>query len=92
MKSEIQALLHVWSDHSIQFKLKTVSKNQKIYEPIAHSLMNVVMKRQEGQSKTNMKNLIAKNRKVIDGNRKSGNSLESLLIISWRWMLSTYFL
>ena len=59
-KSETQTLLHVWSDQSIQFKLKTVSKNPKIYEAIAHSLMNVVMKRQEGQSKTNMKNLIAK--------------------------------
>ena len=80
MKSETQALLHVWSDQSIQFKLKVVSKNTKIYEAIAHSLMNVVMKRQEGQSKTKMKNLTAKNRKVKDGNRKSGNSLDSSFV------------
>ena len=63
---------------SIQLKLKAVSKNRMIYEAIAHSLMNMSYeKTRGGQCKTKMRNLTPKYRKVKDGNRKSGNSLDS---------------
>ena len=40
-EGETQALLHVWSDQSVQLKLKAVSKNRTIYEAIARSLTDM---------------------------------------------------
>ena len=80
-EGETQALLHVWSDQSVQLKLKAVSKNRTIYEAIARSLTDMgYRKRREGQCKTKIKNLTAKYRRVKDGNRKSGNSLDSSFV------------
>ena len=82
MESETQALLHVWSDQSVQLKLKTVSKNRTIYEAIARSLTDMDYEKTNilRQCKTKIKNLTAKYRKVKDGNRKSCNSLDSSFV------------
>ena len=78
-ESKTQVLLHVWSDQFVQLKLKAVSKNRTIYEAIARSLTNMGYEKM-GQCKTKIKNLTAKSRKVKDGNRKSGNSLDSSFV------------
>ena len=45
MESETQAVLLVWSDHSVQLQLKAVSKNCMIYEAIARSLTDTSYKK-----------------------------------------------
>ena len=79
-EGETQALLHVWSDQAVQLKLKAVSKNRTIYEAIARSLTEMGYEKTGGQCKTKIKNLTAKYRRVKDGNRKSGNSLDSSFV------------
>ena len=79
-EGETQALLHVWSDQAVQLKLKAVSKNRTIYEAIARSLTDMGYEKTGGQCKTKIKNLTAKYGRVKDGNRNSGNSLDSSFV------------
>ena len=96
-ESEIQTLLHVWSNQSIQLKLKAVNKNRAIYEVIAHSLADKCYEKTRGGNvRPRLKNLTAKYRKVKDSNRKGGNNLDSSVVyleeISTRAALESFFL
>ena len=50
MKSETQAVLHVWSNQSVQLQLKAVSKNRTIYEAITPSLTNMGYEKTGGEA------------------------------------------
>ena len=63
--NETQALLQAWGKESVQNKLKAVSK-----------LDDMGYTKSGAQCKTKIKNLLAKYRKVKDGNRISGNGAD----------------
>lgn len=75
--NETRALLQVWSEESVQRKLNTVSKKKPIYDAIARKLGEMGYTKTGEQCKTKIKNLLARYRKVKDGNRKSGTGADS---------------
>ena len=74
--NETRALLQARREESVQNKLKAVSKNKPIFDSVAKLLDEMGYTKSGAQCKMKIKNLLAKYRKVKDGNRISGNGAD----------------
>ena len=75
--SKTRALLGVWSEDKIQDQLNKVNKKKPIFDAIAAKLSEFGYMKTGEQCKTKKNNLLAKYRKVKDGNRTSGSGADN---------------
>lgn len=67
-----RALLNIWGEQNVQEQLDGVAKNRCVYEKVSKEMHELGYEKTWAQCRTKIKNLLARYRKVKDGNRITG--------------------
>lgn len=77
--AEIKAFIDLWAEDSIQSELEGAKRNRAVYQMLARRMEELGYHRTWSQCCVKIKNLVAKYRKIRDGNNITGNGRQEFV-------------